>query len=141
MDLRIEERAKEGIRILDLRGSLLIGDSESLLRNTLSGEAEQGNVNVILNFANVQQIDDDGLGALLVCHARLRRAGGGLKLLKLNRVHMEPFIFMKLEGVFEVFQDEQDAVDSFFPDRAVHTFDILQFVQEHSKRPSSATEK
>ena len=141
MDLRIEEREREGIRLLDLRGHLLIGDSESLLRNTLFGEAEKGHVNVILNFANVEQIDDDGLGALLVCHARLRRVGGALKLLKLSRVHMELFIFLRLEGVFEVFQEEQDAIDSFFPDRAAHTFDILEFVREHSKRPSSVPDQ
>jgi len=141
MDLRIEEREKEGIRILDLQGNLLIGDSESLLRNTLFGGAEQGRVNAILNFAGVREIDDDGLGTLLVCHARFRRAGGGLKLLTLSRVHMELFIFMKLEGVFEVYQNEEDAIDSFFPDRAVHSFDILKFVEEHSKRPSSTTEK
>jgi anti-sigma B factor antagonist len=137
MGLQINERTKEGIRILDLQGNLRIGESELLLRNTLLREAEQGHINVILNFAGVREVDDDGLAALLVCHARLRRAGGSLKLLSLSRVHMELFVFLKLEGVFEVYKDEQDAIDSFFPDRTQHTFDILKFVEEQSKRSSS----
>ena len=132
MDLQIEERTKEGIRILDLRGKLRIGDSESLLRTTVLREAERGNINIILNFASLEDIDDDGLGSLLVCHARLQRVGGRLTLLNLSRVHMELFVLMKLAGVFEVYADEQDAINSFFPDRKVSTFDILQFVRKYS---------
>jgi anti-sigma B factor antagonist len=35
--------------------------------------------------------------------------------------------------VFEIFTDEQDAVNSFFPDRKIKTFDILDFVQQMKK--------
>jgi anti-sigma B factor antagonist len=36
----------------------------------------------------------------------------------------------KLATIFEIFADEQDAVNSFFPGRKIKTFDILSFVQE-----------
>ncbi len=39
-------------------------------------------------------------------------------------------VFTKLTTVFEIFNDEQDAVNSFFPDREIKRFDILSFVQE-----------
>jgi hypothetical protein len=45
---------------------------------------------------------------------------------------MELFVLMKLEGVFETFLDEQDAVNSFFPDRSVQRFDILAFIEQQS---------
>ena len=48
---------------------------------------------------------------------------------------MELFVLMKLESVFETFLDEQDAVNSFFPDRSVQRFDILAFI-EHQKNHS-----
>ena len=35
----------------------------------------------------------------------------------------------KLATVFEIFNDEQDAVNSYYPDRKLKTFDILDFVQ------------
>jgi anti-sigma B factor antagonist len=136
MNLQIRQREKEGIRILDLQGRLVIGDSEAALRSTLIALAKDGDVNVILNFAETKEIDDDGLGALVVCYACLRRSGGALKLLNLSRVHMDLFVLMKLDTVFEVFQDEQDAVNSFFPDRAVRRFDILTFVEQMKKHPS-----
>ena len=43
----------------------------------------------------------------------------------------------KLATVFVFFTDEQSAVDSFFPDRAVRPYDILEFVEEQGKRPAS----
>lgn len=137
MDLRVEQRDREGIRILDLRGPVVIGRSESLLRNTVLNLAKAATVNIILNLASVSEIDDDGLGALVVCHARVRRARGALKLLNPTQVQMELFVLMKLDGVFETFLDEQDAVNSFFPDRQVHRFDILEFIEQQKKYPSA----
>jgi len=37
----------------------------------------------------------------------------------------------KLTTIFEVFDDEQNAINSFFPDRELKRFDILSFVQQH----------
>jgi anti-sigma B factor antagonist len=39
----------------------------------------------------------------------------------------------KLATVFDLFTDEQDAINSFFPDRAIKTFDILNFVEQMKK--------
>ncbi|HXA06066.1 MAG TPA: STAS domain-containing protein, partial [Bryobacteraceae bacterium] len=71
MELQVHQREKEGIRILDFRGHLLIGGSEALLRKTIVDLAEAGAVNIILNLAGVTEIDDDGLGALIFCYARI----------------------------------------------------------------------
>jgi len=133
MDLQLHQREKEGIRILDLRGPLIIGQAEAMLRTTIVALAESGTVKVILNFADVTEIDDDGLGALVFCYARIVNRGGALKLLNLRPLHMNLMVLTKLNTVFEVFADEQDAVDSFFPDRAVRHYDVLEFVEEQEK--------
>ena len=36
----------------------------------------------------------------------------------------------KIDTMFEVFDDETEAVNSFFPDREIKRFDILSFVQQ-----------
>jgi anti-sigma B factor antagonist len=43
-------------------------------------------------------------------------------------------VLTKLDTVFEVFTEEQDPVNSFFPDRAVRHYDILEWVQKQGKR-------
>jgi len=132
MDFQLDQREKEGIWILDLRGDLIIGDSEAILRTAIVALAEARAVNVILNFAGVTEIDDDGLGALIFCHARIVRSGGVLKLLSLPP-HLSLMVLTKLDTEFEVFTQEQNAVNSFFPDRAVRHYDILEWVQEQGK--------
>ena len=54
-----------------------------------------------------------------------------MKLLNLNRRNIELLVMTKLATIFEVFDDEQNAVNSFFPDRKLKPFDILSFVQQH----------
>lgn len=136
MSIQLHQREKEGIRILDLRGHLTIGDSEASLRAAIVALAEAGAVNIILNLADVTEIDDDGLGTLVFCYARILRSGGALRLLNLNPHHVSLMVLTKLDAVFEVFTDEQAAVDSFFPDRAVRHYDVLEFVQEQEKGPA-----
>jgi anti-sigma B factor antagonist len=133
MDLQLHQREKEGIWILDLRGRVTIGDSEATLRTAIVAMAEASAVNIILNLAGVAEIDDDGLGALIFCYARIVRSGGALKLLNLP-LHLRLMVLTKLDTVFEIFTDEQDAVNSFFPDRSVRTYDVLQWVREQEKR-------
>ena len=91
-----------------------------------------GTYNAILNLAEVDYIDSSGLGALVMSFTTLRKAGGKLKLLNLTRRNVELLVLTKLETVFEVFDDEQNAVNSFFPDRKIKHFDILTFLREHN---------
>jgi len=126
----IAQREKEGICILDLEGHLTIGASEQELRSTVSRLADGGTTRIVASFGGVDEMDADGLSALVYCHAHLLLRGGALKLLNLRQKHIELLILAKLASVFEIFTEEQDAVDSFFPDRQAGRYDILQFVEE-----------
>lgn len=132
MTLEIERRERENITILDLRGRIVVGEAAGLLRATLAEIAGAGLSNIILNLAEVDSIDSTGLGALVVSYTSLGRLGGHLKLENLNRRNIELMLFTKLTTVFEIFDDEQHAVNSFFPDRAIKHFDILSFVKEQT---------
>lgn len=141
-ELAIQPREKDGIRILDLRGRLTIGDSEESLRAAVVALEQMGVLKIVLNFSGVTELDPDGLGALVFCAAHLLTRGGSLKLVNLSPSHLNLMIQAKLEVVFEIYMDEQDAVDSFFPDRQIKRYDILSFIQEQEKSgaaPATAT--
>jgi anti-sigma B factor antagonist len=133
MDLRLSQRDKEGIRILDMRGHLKAGDSESNLRTTINAFVKANALNIILNLAEVTRIDADGLEALVFCYTQIRRHDGALKLARLNIEHLSLNVPTKLNTVFEVFVDEQDAVNSFFPGRATRDYDLLEWVREQEQ--------
>jgi anti-sigma B factor antagonist len=133
MGLTVSQREKEGVAILDLAGALTAGDAATELRRALLESVSAGRNNVVLNLAEVDYIDSTGLGGMVVCYTTLRKSGGRLVLLNLIRRHLELLVLTKLSTVFELFDDEQNAVNSFFPNRSIRHFDILSFVNQQRR--------
>jgi anti-sigma B factor antagonist len=130
MSLDIQQREHEGIVILDLKGRITAGAEAGSMRELVTSLAAGGYHNIVLNLAQVDYIDSTGLGALVMCATTVRKAGGRLSLLNLNRRNTELLVMTKLATVFDLFTDEQDAVNSYFPDRKINAFDILSFVEQ-----------
>jgi anti-sigma B factor antagonist len=129
MSLHIEQREHEGIAILDMDGRITAGPEATAFRERVDALIAAGKPNIILNMGRVAYVDSTGLGALVVCQTRSRKANGSIKLLNLNRRNIELLVMTKLATIFEIFDDEQEAVNSFFPERKIRAFDILSFVQ------------
>jgi anti-sigma B factor antagonist len=130
MPLEINEREREGITILELTGRITVGPEASALREKCAELGAAGKRNLALELSNVDFIDSTGLGALVKSATDLRKIGGNIKLVNLNRRNIELLVTTKLDTVFETFTDEQDAVSSYFPERKVKSFDILDFVKK-----------
>jgi|SRR5947209_3854826 len=133
MSLEIREREREGIAILDIKGRLTVGQGATVLRDTMNELMSAGKNRVIGNLEHVDYIDSTGLGTLVICFTSLQKAGGGFKLLNLNKRNLELLLLTKLSTVFELFNDEQDAINSFFPERDIKRFDILNFIQQQGE--------
>ena len=133
MALDIGQHEREGVTILDMKGRITVGPEASALRDKISDLIGQGVRNVVLNLQSVDYIDSTGLGAVVMTATSMRKNGGAIKLLNLNRRNVELLVMTKLATIFEIFNDEQDAVNSFFPDRKIKAFDILDFVQQMKK--------
>ncbi len=137
MHMEIHEREREGIIILDLKGRLVAGDEVGAFRTAFEKLCLDNAPKVILNLHAVDYIDSLGLGTMVMCYTRMQKVGGITKLTHLNRRNLELLLLTKIDTIFEVFDDETDAVNSFFPDREIRRFDILAFVQQ-LKEPKSS---
>jgi anti-sigma B factor antagonist len=131
MSLEIQEREREGVVILDLKGRITSGPEAGAFREAASAVAARPSPNLILNMKHVDYVDSTGLGAMVMVATSIKRANGKVKLLNMNKRNIELLVMTKLATIFEIFNDEQDAINSFFPDREIKTFDILAFVKEH----------
>jgi anti-sigma B factor antagonist len=128
MALTVTRREQDGISILQLKGRLTFGQEDMVLNDEIRHAIAAGRVRLVIDLGGVDKIDSAGLGTLLYARAELRRAGGGLTLANLRPNHMQVFLVAKLETVFDVFGSELDAVNSFFPERKVPHYDLLQLV-------------
>ena len=133
MALEIHQRQREGITVLDLKGRITVGPEATALREKVAALDQAGDRKLVFNLAEVDYVDSTGLGALVMCATTLRKKQGDVKLLGLNRRHIELLVMTKLATVFETYPDEQDAINSFYPDRENKSFDILDFVQRMKK--------
>ena len=130
MSLEIDHREREGIFLMDLKGRITMGDEVSTFRAAFEKVADQQEPKLILNMIGIDYVDSTGLGAMVMCSTRLRNAKGVAKLVNVNRRNIELMVMTKIDTIFEVFDDETDAVNSFFPGREIKRFDILSFVQQ-----------
>jgi anti-sigma B factor antagonist len=112
-------RQIRGVAILDLSGRIVLGEGSAALHDAIRDLAASGQKSILLNLADINYIDSSGLGELVASFATIRRQGGQLKLLKLTtRVH-DLMQVTKLYTVFDVYDNESEAIDSFAKEAAV----------------------
>jgi anti-sigma B factor antagonist len=110
--MEIAERELDGIKVLDLKGKVMKGESEALLREHILDLTESGHTRVIINLGGVPYIDSSGLGELVRCFTSMRRSGGRVTLTHLNRRIVDLFRITKLSDIFETYETDDDAVRS-----------------------------
>ncbi|HJZ95315.1 MAG TPA: STAS domain-containing protein [Candidatus Solibacter sp.] len=130
MSLDITQHERESVVVLNMKGRITVGKEATALREKVAELTAAEQKNLVFDLAGIDFIDSTGLGALVMCVTSMRKAGGNVKLVHLNKRNIELLVMTKLATVFDLFSDEQDAVNSFFPDRKINKFDILDFVQK-----------
>jgi anti-sigma B factor antagonist len=110
--LNINQRQAGDVAILDLDGEVRIGDSSTTLRNAIRNLVAGGHQKILLNLAGVKYIDSSGIGELIANYTTVQR-GGQLKLLNLTDKVQDLLVITKLLTVFDVYDNEADALSSF----------------------------
>jgi len=111
--MQIEERAVGDVLILDVKGRITLGEGDELLKDKVNSLLNQGRRKIVLNLAEVPYIDSAGLGEIVRTYTTVSRQGGSLKLLNLTKRITDLLAITKLLTVFETFDSENDAVQSF----------------------------
>src|SRR5262252_836502 len=111
--MHINERRVGDVVILDLKGKVTLGEGDEVLKDKINSLMNQSNKKLVLNLADVPYIDSAGLGEIVRTFTTVSRQGGNLKLLNLTKRISDLLAITKLLTVFETFDSEQDAVQSF----------------------------
>jgi anti-sigma B factor antagonist len=111
--MQIEERAAGDVMILDLKGKLTIGEGDELLKDKINSLIQQGHRKLLMNLEGVPYVDSAGLGEIVRTYTTVSRQGGSLKLLNLTKRIEDLLAITKLLTVFDTYDSEQEALDSF----------------------------
>jgi anti-sigma B factor antagonist len=101
------------VTVIDAAGRITLGDGASAFRDIIRDLASKGDKKLLLNLSEVSYIDSSGIGELVSGFTTVTNHGGSLKLIGLSKRVKDLLQITKLYTVFEVFEDEAEAVRSF----------------------------
>jgi anti-sigma B factor antagonist len=111
--MKSSTRQVDGVTVVDLSGRITLGEGSVVLRDTVRDLIAHGDKKILLNLGDVTYIDSSGIGELVSAFTTVRNQGGELKLLKLTKKVHDLLQITKLYTVFDVRDDEAQAISSF----------------------------
>jgi anti-sigma B factor antagonist len=113
MSAKLHTRQVDGVTIVDVSGTITLGDGSSQLRDVLHDLVEKGDKKILLNLGEVTYIDSSGIGELVAGFTSSSNRQGEVKLLGLTKRVKDLLQITKLYTVFDVHEEEAHAIKSF----------------------------
>ena len=113
MALKINHLEIDGVAVIGLEGRIVLGEESNAFREQVKGMLAGGKKKIVLNMDRVTYIDSAGLGALVAAHHSAHSQGASLKLSNLGSRFKEILQVTKLLTVFDVYDSEVAAIQSF----------------------------
>src|ERR1700751_2788450 len=107
------DREMDGVTVLDIEGRIVLGEESNSFRERVKSLLAAGKKKIVLNMAQVSYIDSAGLGTLVATFHSARSQGATLKLVNLGSKFKEVLQVTKLMTVFDTYENETAAVESF----------------------------
>ena len=109
----VESIAKGNIDVLQVAGPVRAG-SHHELRHAVMDSLERRRASLVINLSEASAMDSMALGELIACLKRVREFGGDIKLVvRPDGIVHDMLQMTKLDTIFEIFGDEQQAAASF----------------------------
>jgi anti-sigma B factor antagonist len=113
INLYINERQAGKVTVLDLKGRLRVGGNAVALHKSIRSLLLEKKAQILLNLAGVTFIDSCGLGELIASQVSVEKKGGEIKLFGLTETLRELLTATRLLAVFDIHENEADAIQSF----------------------------
>ena len=112
MQLKLSTRTVQDILVVHCDGRIVFGEESAELRDTVKRLLAENN-QMVLNLSGVSYIDSGGLGTLVALYTTAHNAGGAIKLSNLTQRVGDLLQVTKLLTIFEVYDTEAEAIQSF----------------------------
>jgi stage II sporulation protein AA (anti-sigma F factor antagonist) len=112
--MSVKLRSKKGIVIVDLAGEIRLTDDQTpSLHRLIVEQLDEGQSDILLNFARVDFIDSYGIGDVVASYLAVKEKKGRLKLAGLSPKIWLIFQYSGLTRILEIFDSEEKALQSF----------------------------
>lgn len=111
--MNITQRKVGDVLIVELSGRMTIGQGDAEAGDAVRSALASGERKILLDMDDVPVVDSSGVGELISCYTSANNRTATVKLLKLSPRVGDVLKSTRLIGVFEIFDDEAEAIASF----------------------------
>ena len=111
--MRVDVRKIEDVIIVDLKGRLVSGTGDQLLREVMNELLAGSWTKILLNLSEVTKIDSAGIGELVASIKLAERFSSKVKLLHVRGQIRDILELSQILPLLEIYDDEPSAVDAF----------------------------
>lgn len=114
MILNVErKRVNPDIAVLAMTGRITMGSDSQQVEWGLDELLKENHKKVIFDLTNVTYLDSSGVGILVMCHARLRKAGGALRIAGAQGMVEHILDMTNVNKIVHSFPTASDAAQNF----------------------------
>ena len=111
--MKIDAKHSEGVTILSPKGKITIGAGDVALRDAVAEALKAGSTNIVVDLGDVSTVDSSGIGELVSAYTTVTNRQGRLCLMRLPSKVADILQITQLFSVFDIYDDEKEAIASF----------------------------
>ena len=102
----------QGVSIIVLKGRLDV-EGHTALKDQAKALVDEGAKKILIDFAQIDFIDSEGLGTLISIARWVLKSGGVIKFFSLQENVREVFRLSRLDKIFDIYEDQERALAGF----------------------------
>jgi anti-sigma B factor antagonist len=111
--MKIPMRSRDDVTILQPVGKITIGIGDVAFREAVDEALDAGASSLLVDFQKASKMDSSGMAELVAAYKKVTESGGQIKLLRLPSNIRDVLTITQIARVFEIFEDEDEAIASF----------------------------
>lgn len=116
MILNIQRKtADPDVTVLEMAGRITLGNDSQKIEWELSELLKENQKKIVFDLAQITFLDSSGIGILVMCHAKLQKAGGALRIAGARGMTEETLRMTSVNKIIPFYATVPEAARSFGP--------------------------
>lgn len=114
MILQVEKKElSPGVMLLSLKGRLMMGNDSRQVEWAITELVQEGKTRIILDLTPLDAIDSTGVGIIVMCNAKLQKAGGEMRIVSTDGIVESTLLLTHVDRIVKFFETPEAAAQGF----------------------------
>jgi len=107
------KRIDPDIAVLEMNGRIVLGNDSKTVEWTLADLLKENQKKVVFDLSGVTVVDSTGVGIVVMCYAKLKKSGGGLRIAGASGMVDDTLRLTNVHNLIPFFPTVADAAANF----------------------------